>query len=655
MNGYVQRGLFHLTMLVITLLAGLPAQGRNYVVSDTNDTVGITSLRGAILDANRRGGNNVIYLGLELRNHPDNQQQAHGIYQLAIMGADEDAAQTGDLDITRGNLSIIGAGSNVVIDATGLGDRVFHILPHARLSLKRITIVGGSAPAGTNSQVVFGAGGNGEGGGGILNAGHLALAHCTLSGNFCGMGGDGLGNISGDGGSGGGICNLGSAMLDDCIISENSSGAGATFVGDGGHGGGLYNAGTLSLNHCVVINNFAGPGGISTGTNGLGGSGGGIYNLGRLILDFDTISSNFCGAGGIGAAFVGGLSPDGGPLVRPGGAGGAGGGIFNGSKVSLNACTISSNCAGAGGNGGGGDGFGGGGNGGAGGDGGGIYSTSELTLLSCTVADNSGGVGGDGGASGSFGIGGNGGAGGSGAGILNLGISSLKTCTLSSNHCGNGGGGFDGGGVITVGGEGGSGGGICNAGSLDLLSCTIVFNEIGIGGSGTISGGIEASGGIGSGGGILNNPDGRAVVLRNTLVAQNWMLIEQFPWPPVIVPDVAGDFASKGYNLIGMAVFYSTGLINGVNADQVGSSSSPIDPLIGPLQMNDGPTSTHALSPDSPALDKGNSFGFPTDQRGHHRPHEYFIGNAPGGDGSDIGAFELDTPIGFFPHGQFAR
>jgi len=586
---------FYLKAFVFLFLFALQAQGRIYIVTDTNDTIKVSSLRGAIIDANRHGGNNTIILFqtgfLDLLG----QQAKHGgnqprVFHLTISGADEDAARTGDLDITRGNLTIIGVGSNVTIDATGLDDRVFQVMPRSRLALENLVITGGSTPAGTNSPVVLGAGGNGEAGGGIFNAGLLALEHCTISGNFCGMGGEGLASVNGYAGSGGGIYNLGVAVLDDCIVSENSSGDGAVVSGNGGDGGGLYNAGTMTLNSCVVINNSTGTGGYSTGTNGLGGNGGGIYNIGNLMLNFCTISSNLCGAGGMGAVFVGGFSPDGGPLVRPGGAGGMGGGIFNGSGLSLNACIISSN------------------SGGGGGDGGDGYGYSE---------------------------GDNGGAGGDGGGIFNLGVLSVNTCTISDNDCGFGGNGGEGFLGPGGGGDGGSGGGIYNAGSLNLISSTIVLNETGMGGSGMISGQI------GTGGGIFNDTNNTVIVLRNTLIAQNNVFIAHFPFPPLIIPEVAGDFISKGYNLIGVA-YGSTGFINGVNADQVGSIGSPIDPLIGPLQMNGGPTPTHALLSGSPAIDQGNSFGVHTDQRGHHRPYNYTaIPNAPGGDGSDIGAFEM--------------
>jgi hypothetical protein len=108
-------------------------------------------------------------------------------------------------------------------------------------------------------------------------------------------------------------------------------------------------------------------------------------------------------------------------------------------------------------------------------------------------------------------------------------------------------------------------------------------------------------------------------------------------------PDLSGGFISHGFNLIG-AVDGGIGFMNGVLADQVGSVASPIDPLIGSLQMNGGPTLTQALLWGSPAIDRGISLKIHTDQRGHHRPHDYpLIPNALGGDGSDIGAFELDN------------
>ena len=73
-------------------------------------------------------------------------------------------------------------------------------------------------------------------------------------------------------------------------------------------------------------------------------------------------------------------------------------------------------------------------------------------------------------------------------------------------------------------------------------------------------------------------------------------------------------------------------------------SGTPLtaDPMLGPLQNNGGPTQTMALLPGSPAVDAGDSFGISTDQRGDPRPVDFSgVPNAAGGDGADIGAFEL--------------
>jgi hypothetical protein len=51
------------------------------------------------------------------------------------------------------------------------------------------------------------------------------------------------------------------------------------------------------------------------------------------------------------------------------------------------------------------------------------------------------------------------------------------------------------------------------------------------------------------------------------------------------------------------------------------------------------------LRAGSPAIDKGKNCGPATDQRGVPRPYDFpSIINAAGGDGSDIGAFELGRP-----------
>ncbi|HEU5106215.1 MAG TPA: choice-of-anchor Q domain-containing protein [Solirubrobacterales bacterium] len=98
----------------------------------------------------------------------------------------------------------------------------------------------------------------------------------------------------------------------------------------------------------------------------------------------------------------------------------------------------------------------------------------------------------------------------------------------------------------------------------------------------------------------------------------------------------------------------ANGLVSGgFNLDEDGSCgfakssdltevSAGLDPL---LRDNGGPTPTHALLPGSIAIDRGNSFGSSVDQRGLPRPSDFpEISNKEGGNGSDIGAFELQVP-----------
>jgi predicted outer membrane repeat protein len=102
-------------------------------------------------------------------------------------------------------------------------------------------------------------------------------------------------------------------------------------------------------------------------------------------------------------------------------------------------------------------------------------------------------------------------------------------------------------------------------------------------------------------------------------------------------PDYSGTLNSQGYNL----------LENTAGATVTGDTATNItgvDPNLGPLANNGGPTFTHALLSGSPALDQGKSFGTTTDQRGGPRPNDIpAIANASGGDGADIGANEVQA------------
>jgi hypothetical protein len=93
-----------------------------------------------------------------------------------------------------------------------------------------------------------------------------------------------------------------------------------------------------------------------------------------------------------------------------------------------------------------------------------------------------------------------------------------------------------------------------------------------------------------------------------------------------ILADCYGTNISGGHNLIANT--------NGatIQGDETGNLYQ-LDPLLGPLQNNGGPTPTHALLPGSPAIDHADAGSVTTDQRGAARP--------PGPSASDIGAYEV--------------
>src|SRR5438132_373188 len=129
----------------------------------------------------------------------------------------------------------------------------------------------------------------------------------------------------------------------------------------------------------------------------------------------------------------------------------------------------------------------------------------------------------------------------------------------------------------------------------------------------------------GSGGGVWN---GGSAAVHSTIVAGNHAASSA---------DVAGVFASRGHNLIGDATGASGFTAAG---DLAGATAAPVDPRLGPLQANGGPTPTLALLAGSPAIDAGDPSAFPaTDQRGFPRPA---AGSGRGVALPDVGAFELE-------------
>ena len=305
-----QRLITTATILAVLIQIGLPlsnlsiapvAQAATFEVDRTDDDATATactvapndcSLRGAIIAANAAAGDDEITLPA-------------GTYNLTISGTGENAAATGDFDITGAdNLTINGAGvDTTIIDGQDL-DRVFHYLGTGTLELNDLTVQNGRTNASgqdgggifnaatgtinlnnsivTDNEVAF----NGEDGGGIANTGGGAvnITNSTISNNRV------IGATGPSTASGGGLFHLNGGTI--TIVNSTISGNTAT-----DRGGAIYSGQPLTLTNSTISGNTAanGTGGgldISQGSvttlnnvtifgNTSSGNGGGIFNAGE--------------------------------------------------------------------------------------------------------------------------------------------------------------------------------------------------------------------------------------------------------------------------------------------------------------------------------------------------------------------------------------
>jgi hypothetical protein len=219
--------------------------------------------------------------------------------------------------------------------------------------------------------------------------------------------------------------------------------------------------------------------------------------------------------------------------------------------------------------------------------GGGIYNESTLTVSNSTLSGNTASFYG-------------GGIDNETRATLNPARLTVSNSTLSGNSAGS------------------FGGGIRSASALPitLTNVTLTANRSDTSGTGRAGGGLVAD----------------MAVLHNTLIAGNFRGASG-----TTLDDVSSNLDPGGdNNLIGDGTGM-TGLVDGVHGNQVGTADNPIDPMLGPLQDNGGPTLTHALLPGSPAIDAGNNaYATDFDQRGpgFSRIVDGII---------DIGAFEVQS------------
>jgi hypothetical protein len=145
---------------------------------------------------------------------------------------------------------------------------------------------------------------------------------------------------------------------------------------------------------------------------------------------------------------------------------------------------------------------------------------------------------------------------------------------------------------------------------------------------------ISGNTAVGGGGGIyyatlaFGTPVG-SLSLNSTIIAGNTSSSGG--------PDISEKITTGGdYNLVGIADV--GGFTLGGTHNLTGTSAAPLNPMLGALANNGGPTQTMALAATSPAKDAGNNvLGLTTDQRGPG--FNRVVGSA-----ADIGAFEIQAP-----------
>jgi CSLREA domain-containing protein len=250
--------------------------------TDELNTDGDCSLREAIRAANLDQAVDACPAG----SGADTIHVPLGNYVLALAGTGEDAAQTGDLDIT-GDLTLDGAGrANTTIDAAGL-DRVIHVLSGS-VTIKQLTLTGGLSGGELGAGVRFlGAslvlqsvrvtGNIGNQGGVDVEQGTLTMVGSRVDHN----GGASVGGLMISGNASGtivdseisantseydnaGLANFGTLIVTNSTISGNSA---------ADDGGGLIagSGSTTRLYNVTIANNTADD------DNDGNGDGGGLY------------------------------------------------------------------------------------------------------------------------------------------------------------------------------------------------------------------------------------------------------------------------------------------------------------------------------------------------------------------------------------------
>jgi hypothetical protein len=385
-----------------------------------------------------------------------------------------------------------------------------------------------------------------------------------------------------------GTINLQYALSEvDASVAIQGPGASQLTVTTGEHGG-IFVVGSAATVEISGLT-IANAGGYNNGTGTTSGNCG-ITNAGTLTVTDSVLTGNI----GYGAVYnTGTLTITGSTLSGNTDTYSGGGAIKNTGTLTLNNSTLSGNYAQYYGN------------------GGAIANTGTLTINNSTLSGN--------GVLGSAGLTVEGGAIYMGGGKL-----SLTNSTISGNSAYGGSTTY---GQTTYGGPAGTPAGNGLGGGLYVAGGTVTIDHSTIADNAASSYGSPSS--PNRGGGIFN---AASLQMHDTILADN---------SADSGSDLSGGVTSLGYNLFGSSSggsgFAATDLLN-------------VDPLLGPLQNNGGPTQTMAPPADSPAVNAGdpadniNPNTPAYDQRGPGFPRIF-------GGQIDIGAFERQSLTDFVVSG----
>jgi len=601
-----------LTVTAVLLLVGsaINLAAATFTVTNTNDS-GAGSLRQAIIDANANAEADTIN------------------FDPTFFGKSRTITTTGTLVVdsaTDDQTTINGPGANLLTISGNDAVQIFFVWDKLAISGATLTQGrnnnGGAAidNRGTLNvaNMVFTSNFGNNGGGAIITQGVLTVANSTFDGNSTNGAGGGIA-VTGTGSAavsdstfrnqtvplGGGISSDGAISVNNCVFTNNAVTSGsATGLG----GGAIYSNGTTAtIANSTFTNNR------ETGNSGGGGA---VRNRdGTMVISNSTFTNNTSVDGGGAIQNTGTLTINDskiinnittGPNAQQSGEGSGGGISSTSGQLTINNSLISGNSAEN--------------------DGGGIYITATVHIANTTVSNNVANINKD-----LYGDGG-------GIWIRSDGRVTVSNSTISGNTT-------DRNTQTTDLRFAGHGGGFFVQGALTLDNSTVSGNFAGLdyGGIGDFNPGGTADrvdisnstivnnravGNVG-GFGVDDSFDAGQNSLRNTIIANNIS--------GGTSKDVFGPITSEGYNLIKNTTGAS---ITGTTTGNI----TGVDPQLGPLQNNGGPTKTHALLKGSRAIDKGKSFGTTTDQREFTRPFDDpAISNAAGGNGADIGAYEANA------------